>query len=201
MRKLILFDFDGVIVDSYELSYEVSRPAFDALTHEQYKSFFYGNIFTKTPQLSESSRSAITANYVKQIYDRQIFPGMVEAIRELCGGYDLAIVSSTHSDIIDSYLEKHGLRSCFSRVLGADVSTSKVQKNERLLKEFDVPSTSAVFITDTLGDIYEAKESALHTIGVTWGFHSATELSIGNPCALAGSPSLLKDAIDKIVLL
>ncbi len=199
MRKLILFDFDGVIVDSYELSYEVSRPAFDALTHEQYKSFFYGNIFTKTPQLSESSRSTITANYGKRIYDRQIFPGMAEAIRDLCGMYDLAIVSSTHSDIIDSYLEKHGLRSCFSRVLGADVHTSKVQKNERLLREYGVPATSAVFITDTLGDVHEAKQSGISTIGVTWGFHSSEELMQGKPSMVIHSPHVLVQAVSVLI--
>jgi len=44
-RKIVLFDFDGVIVDSFELSYQTAKEVGSPLTREQQRKLFEGNLF------------------------------------------------------------------------------------------------------------------------------------------------------------
>ncbi|MBU1557929.1 hypothetical protein KKC45_03125 [Patescibacteria group bacterium] len=53
-----------------------------------------------------------------------------------------------------------------------------------------------MFITDTLGDIREASEMDIKSIGVTWGFHNRETLKRGNPFNIAEKPEDLSSAID-----
>ena len=45
MKKLVLFDFDGVIVDSFEMTYRVARKTDSGRTREQQKQLFDGNVY------------------------------------------------------------------------------------------------------------------------------------------------------------
>ena len=43
-EKIIIFDFDGVIVDSFAVAFETNKLARPTLTRERYRSKFNGNI-------------------------------------------------------------------------------------------------------------------------------------------------------------
>jgi len=59
-KKLIIFDFDGVIVDSFAISFGVNRKLGSAVDIDQYRSFFEGNIY-------EAIKSDSTIKDVKNI--------------------------------------------------------------------------------------------------------------------------------------
>jgi len=45
MKKIVLFDFDGVLVDSYDYSYRISKELSPKLTEDIFRELFEGNIY------------------------------------------------------------------------------------------------------------------------------------------------------------
>ena len=43
-EKIIIFDFDGVIVDSFDIAFKVNKLSRPALTKKSYRAKFNGNI-------------------------------------------------------------------------------------------------------------------------------------------------------------
>lgn len=43
--KAIIFDFDGIIHDTFELAYEIHKQFNPENTREKYRSYFDGNLF------------------------------------------------------------------------------------------------------------------------------------------------------------
>ncbi len=115
-----------------------------------------------------------------------------DVVRELSASFSLAIVSSTPSPAIAEILEKEGLRECFTEILGADVHTSKVIKIQSLLDSYHCAPEKTVLITDTTGDIGEARAAGVASIAVSWGFHGKDKLQKANPYAVVDTvPELL----------
>jgi phosphoglycolate phosphatase len=84
-------------------------------------------------------------------------------------------------------------------VLGYDFHTSKVVKINYLLDKYKISPENSVFITDTLGDVREANECNVKSIGVTWGLHKEDTLKMGNPEKIIENPIDLFDAIEEIL--
>lgn len=57
----------------------------------------------------------------------------------------------------------------------------------------------AVMITDTSGDVLEAKPTGVKTIGVLWGLHDEEMLRIVNPEKIVKTPSELEMAIEELL--
>ena len=68
--------------------------------------------------------------------------------------------------------------------MGNDVHKSKVEKIRMVFEEYNIGPNDCVFITDTLGDIYEASRKNVGSIGITWGFHEPERLLRGKPFRL-----------------
>ena len=125
---------------------------------------------------------------------------IIESIKSLSKKYNLAVVSSTSSSYIKSYLEERNILSNFSDILGSDFILSKLDRIKNLLKKYKILQKDAVFITDTLGDIIEAKKCDINSIGVTWGFHERQTLEKGNPFAIIDDPRDLIKAVDNALV-
>ncbi len=123
---------------------------------------------------------------------------MPKVIAEASKKYKLYIVSSTDAVIIEQFLRKHGLSRYFKKVLGYRESLSKVVKINRVLKAAGAKSSEAVFVTDTLGDMLEAKECAVKSIAVTWGYHSKAVLRSGQPKYIVRTPRELGKKINEM---
>lgn len=44
-EKIIIFDFDGVIADSFEIAFAINKISRPAITRERYRKLFDGNIY------------------------------------------------------------------------------------------------------------------------------------------------------------
>ena len=183
--KIIFFDFDGVIVDSFSMCYEISniiRPS----TADEYRAMYEGNIYhalVKRP----AARPDIDFfdEYAPRLAKHKPMEGVARDIEELAEEHILVIVSSTTSRIIEDFLKEHGLRGHFKEILGSDVERSKSKKIKNILEAYEVLPEHSIFITDTLGDIKEAAECNVKSIGVTWGFHSKGKLEEGGKHVVA----------------
>jgi phosphoglycolate phosphatase len=137
--------------------------------------------------------------YREEIGALPIHEGMKELVLELASQYTQAIVSSTHSDHIKYFCERHGIDECFFAIFGSDVGTEKSKKIRSLLETCNVRSRDAVFVTDTLGDIAEARLACVTSIAVTWGYHDVHTLRKGIPAAIVRTPHDLKATIHRYI--
>jgi phosphoglycolate phosphatase len=201
-KKTILFDFDGVIADSFEAAFEVNKTLTPGLTEERMKERFMGNINESiAKEMGHDGAKKNNGNffdlYVPKMMDARIFPGMLDTIKSLAEKYILIIISSTISSPIREYMESHDAARYFAEIMGNDVHKSKVEKIKMVFNKYGISAKDCVFITDTLGDLREAEKTGVEGIGVTWGFHSAEVLKRGNPVALVNTPEELALEIDK----
>jgi len=205
MEKFVLFDFDGVIVDSFQPALEVNQKMCPHITADEYRKGFEGNINDWAGAESKHTEECRTdidffAEYVPKMKDVKLVPGMKEVLEQLARSYTLIIVSSTMTMPIKELVERTGLTSYFTEVLGNDVHQSKVEKIKMIFQKYDTSPDSCLFITDTLGDLREAEKTGVDAIAVSWGFHLYETLQKGKPVKIVDSPENLFDAVDSYFL-
>jgi phosphoglycolate phosphatase len=201
-KKYVLFDFDGVITDSFRIAYETNRMMCPHLTEDGYRKRFEGNIndWLGGPEAhTDACRHDVNffAEYIPRFKaEAALVPGMDKVIAELAGKYTLIVISSTVTSPIEEFLESHGLMPHFAWVMGNDVHASKVEKIKMVFSKHGITAQDCVFITDTLGDMREASKTGVGSIGVSWGFHNDGTLKEGSPFRLVDKPQDLPGSVD-----
>lgn len=202
--KLIIFDFDGVLADSFSAFYLLIRDAAKhiglSITPDQYRNFFMGNVhqsfkdFIKDPDKYSKFFEFRNSNYNKYYNDKKnkakLFPEAPDFLQRISKNYILTIASSGRENNITDLLERAGLKNLFSLII-ANSANSKTCVVKEILNKFKVTPKEIVMITDTVGDLKIAKKSGLKTIAVTWGFHSARLLKSAKPDYLANNFKML----------
>jgi phosphoglycolate phosphatase len=190
MQKIIIFDFDGVLVDSFHPFYRLNRDAMASVgikcTEQQYRNLYTGNVhrgFSNFISDKERLDKFIAfKNKCGDAYRAKIdfFPGAVEFIRSLSRSLGLGIVSSGQQAFIESILTRAGIRKRFYYISGSQSHT----KTDSIREAMVIAGTgqeNAFMVTDTAGDILAAKEAGTKTVAVTWGFHSLATLKKARP--------------------
>ena len=194
---LIFFDFDGVIADSFAVAYETNLKIHPGMTEDEYRGAFEGNIYDWIKKMSHRALAGVDfmTEYERETHRIDFFKEVEEVIPTLASKYLLAIVSSTTTQLIKRFLEREHLIQHFADILGADVHESKHQKMQDLIAKYHVSPRECVTITDTTGDIREARMAGVDSIGVSWGFHSAETLEKANPIVIVFSPQELPKVV------
>jgi len=199
--KLILFDFDGVLANTEEMAYQIHKVKNKNLTWKDFQDLAAGNFHDLYDKAVKEGRHIdaddFYGEYKKGLETINIHDTLHDLISSLVKNYKLIIISSTNGSYIKSFLVKEKLEHCFSDILGADVHRSKVSKIKTTLEKYDSLPQEAVFITDTTGDIAEARECSVQSIGVTWGLHDREFLSREKPFALIDTPGELGQKIEE----
>ena len=202
-KKLVMFDFDGVLIDTLILSYEISLEVNEGVNLSEYKDRFHGNIIEslKEHDGTFNSHPEFFKKYTAGARELKIPTGLLKVLEDLKNKDDvfLAIVSSTPSQYIKDILEREKASNYFRDIFGSDVNKSKVIKINSLLEKYDIKPDDAVFITDTVGDIKEARECNVKSIAVAWGFHERERLESVNPLKIVDNPTELMDVIVDVI--
>jgi len=197
-KKLIIFDFDGVLADSFNYFYSLVR---DGMKHiglsfskERYRELFIGNVhqgfkdFINNDKKYQDFSEFRKANYDKYYYDDEkgvkLFPEAPAFLKKIDKKYILAIASSGKQENIKNLLSENGVENLFDLIL-ADSSHSKERMIKEILNKLKIDPGQTFFVTDTVGDIKVAKECGLKTIAVTWGFHPLNILKTTKPNRVA----------------
>ena|SRR3989344_1080061 len=199
--KLIIFDFDGVLVHTHIMCYEIHKELNPDLKYNFSQSLSHGN-FPELYTKAENENKIIGNPNFRSIYKDRISSlempvELKKIIIKLSEKYPLFIISSTASNMILPFLEKERIVDKFKMIFGSDIHVSKTEKIKNLLTDYKLSPKDVIFITDTTGDIIEARECGVQSIGVTWGLHDPENLSREKPFALVNTPEELEEKIEE----
>ncbi len=185
--KPVIFDFDGVIADSFQALVRLNVDAMADIgapfSPDDYRNLFDGNVHggfrSLIPDDDRYGRFCAFKKKNRRAYYGlvEIFPGMTELLTGLAGRTPLAIVSSTEAIFIEEILGRYGIAGLFHRIIG-DEAHSKEDGLRVLSEAFGGPG---IMVSDTVGDIVLARSLGFQTIAVAWGFHSANRLTSAHP--------------------
>ncbi len=190
MLSAVIFDFDGIIVDSEPMHFrafnEVLNPLELEITWEDYCEIYIGfddrdafrEVFerndrkcsrTQTAKLIEE-KAAVFQNYIRQ-GEVTPLPGAVELIKSIPARLPVALCSGALRKDIDPIIKQLGIDTCFSKIVTAeDTPKSKPDPAPYILtcKKLGIedPAT-AVAIEDTPAGIMSAKGAGLKVLAVT----------------------------------
>lgn len=205
---LIFFDFDGVLVDSLENEAQYFVEACHRVGISQINNaadmarLSEGNFYEECerrgiPQAKLSEALNIYSNKVDNpAYRVEIFPEPVAALRETVKRFPVYIVSSNLTSAVELTLADNHI-SGVRQVIGYDIEPSKTKKFTRIKNRY--PNEKTYLITDTSGDIREARTAGIDVIiGVTWGWHATETVAAAEPDYLFQQPADLSDFLRRL---
>lgn len=195
MLKAVVFDFDGIIVDSEPLHYrafqKVLEPLGAGFTWDDYVEKYMG--FDDRDAFREAFRVAalplaegklaelidLKASLFHEVASEGVssYPGVVELITAISGVIPLAICSGALRSDILPVLEMLSIQDCFDCIVTADdVAASKpdpasyllaVNRLQSIFPQNAITPAAAIAIEDTPAGISSAKGAGLRVLSVT----------------------------------
>lgn len=200
-HRTVLFDFDGVICDSFNAALSTAQKRCMHKTEEIYRANFEGNIYhAKDDDTLDHSACNHSIDWWETLAsffneNEALFAQMDEVVKHLAQDNRLVIVSSSLHSVISSFLKTHKLEQYFDSIYDADVHNSKSEKIGMIFEKYGVTSKDCVMITDSKGDILEAREKGVECIAVTWGFNGFDVLASADPFRIVHVPAELPNAV------
>jgi len=215
MTTTVIFDLDGVLVDSRAVFLSCVNHAFAKLglparADEELLPYIGPPFAYAFGELLGVAHDApiVTAcidGYRERyatasLTETTVEPGIPEALEAL-DGRRLAVATSKPQAFAEPLLEAMGLRAHFDVVAGPDLSARAEDKTETLGRALHtLGPTRAVMVGDRSFDISAAHAHGLPAIGVTWGIGTPGELhdagaerTIDRPDELPGAAAVLLD--------
>lgn len=204
---LIMFDFDGTIVDSKE---DIAASANHVLASRglprkdvDVVAGFIGNgihmLLSKVLDTTDEAdiRDAVEVfrdHYWDHCLDRtRDYPGVRNAL-ELLRGKTKTIVTNKPKNFTDRILDGLGLADYFVSVVGGDGPYAKKPSPEAfqaVLDSLDVPPSRALVVGDSPNDINGGRTAGCATCAVTYGLADRAALE-------AASPDMIIDSLAEL---
>lgn len=208
--KVILFDFDGTIADTFEaivkitnrlaeeFGYKQSSPEevsyLRSLNSRQIIKYAGVSIF-KLPLLVRKVKAELS----KDIENLVPIFGMKEALLQLKKqGYTLGILTSNSPDNVAAFLENNDLLDLFNFIYAEIKLLGKKRAIKKFLKQEDFKPEEIVYVGDETRDIEAARENKVKAIAVSWGFNSSEVLADQAPDFLIHHPQELVELFTAI---
>jgi phosphoglycolate phosphatase len=195
-KKIVVFDMDGVLINSGDILYRLLQEIFPRLTLQEYKDFFMGNFhdgkekYAQTNpaiEMEDAEKEERRIYFADQKAQSPLFPGIRELLQSLRDqDFLLAVNTSAYERNALPLLVKNDIFDYFDFVAVFEDSRSKAEKFTMIQKRFECEVDEMVFVTDTVGDMREAAEFGVRTIGVSWGVHTKHQFHHHKEDVLAG---------------
>lgn len=185
MTKLIIFDYDGVIIDSFPSVFDVYKIICEELNKVCPDSIEkFRKIYGYSSRESLRNLGIDDEDYEKAgiIFKREIlktnppiFEGISEVLEELSTKYRLVIISSAYKEEVEQKLERFDLRKYFSRIIAREhhKRLKKTHAIKEIIFEERISPDEVILIGDRDIDYDESVESGLKNIILVdygWGY-------------------------------
>ena len=200
-RELVMFDFDGVIVDSFDVFSGAFLEACAAVGVRSISSpddllaimedNFYASMRDRGVADADTAEvlRRLTRALVNARHWLQPFPLMPQVLAELGEARTVVVVTSSPAVVVDGWLRRHRVEGV-SEVAGAETARSKVEKIGGLTARF--PGQEVFwYVGDTAGDMREARDAGVTPVGVGWGWHEPELLVAAGAERIAATPAEL----------
>lgn len=197
--KLLIFDWDGTLMDSAAaIAASIQAACADLglpVPSEERARYIIGLGLQDAmeyllPALDPALYPQLVDRYREHFMARDggtgLFPGTAQAVRKLhAGGHLLAIATGKSRRGLDRALGATGLIGYFHRTRCADEGYSKPHPGmlQCLLDELRVPARDALMIGDTTHDMDMARAAGVDGLAVTYGAHGKDALLGSAPVA------------------
>ena len=216
MRRGILFDLDGTLIDTgaaivrmmTDTIDEMGRPSVDETTIREMIGLPLEAGLARFLGRPEDHPDVATGVRLYKARFREwlvpqaasfLFPGVPEGLATLVQkGFVLGLATSKHRDSADAILRSAGIDGLFTAVAGAD-SVAKAKPHPAMAlfvaHELGCRTDDCFMVGDTEHDIAMGKAAGMATCAVTYGIGSREALELTAPDVLAGS---FADAVRRI---
>lgn len=198
--KLIIFDWDGTLVDSIDrIATSLQAASFQIcqidVSHSDARSVIGLGLQEAVeklhPELSANTISQISEAYKQHYLNENTitedpFDGVAELLTQLNdSGYLLAIATGKSRVGLERSVNKFDLKELFHTTQCASENQSKPHPEMlyKILDELKVSANEALMIGDSKHDLKMAINANMDAIAVTHGVNTAEELSGFNPLA------------------
>ncbi len=208
---LILFDFDGTILDSEtdivnSVNLMLKKLGLKEKKHSQIAGFIGTGVKQLIIDSLESPDPARVQEAIKiykdfysvHMFDNtSLYPGVVEVLEHFKGKKKV-IISNKSSEFIRMGVDKFGISKYFLKILSGDDENCRKPSPcpiINLIKEFNVSPRNSIIIGDSLFDIKSGKDAGILTCGVTYGIGKKEDVIVAKPDFVIDDIVKLKDIL------
>ncbi len=209
--KLLLFYYDGTLVDSANMIIEGTIEAFNrcglAIPEPEEIRAGIGQkldiaIKSYLPLEHKGTLDEVIRQYRQWYVEKDLegkqFEPLFENVKPVLeilhqDGWNLGIATNKSLRGLSRGLQHHNIERFFSIIMTTDNFTPKPNKAMAMhaLKKLKVKNSDAFMIGDTIHDIKMGKNAQINTIGVTWGYNSIEELQQSKADYIINHPNKL----------
>lgn len=206
MAKVLIFDFDGTLAETWSAVLEVTNTLADdygyqKITNQEALALkdkgvrelikLFNIPMYKLPSLVIRARKELG----KKIPQTKPISDIPETIKKLkAAGFQLGVVTSNSVENVQAFLKNNQIEG-FDFVDSEIEVFGKGNKIKKLLKKKQISAEDAIYIGDELRDVEAARNAGLKIISVSWGFNSKESLAKAQPDWLIDKPSQLLELV------
>lgn len=212
MRKIILFDLDGTLIESGEgiiksLQYTFEQMNLEVPSAEDLRVFIGPPLLEQFMEYANFSQ--VEAEQAVDIYHSRYEPiGLFEAtpykgigdmLAELKGlDYELAVSSSKPEELVIAALKHFNLSHYFSEIIG---SSSELRTKGLVIREtlsrlsVNQLEDKVIMVGDKEHDVLGAREEDIECLSVLYGYGTRAELELVSPKKIVETVEELKNTL------
>ncbi|GAB1786789.1 HAD hydrolase-like protein [Priestia aryabhattai] len=209
MIKTVICDFDGTIVNSAQLVYDLFNSFSDKYSYEKmpqekmdyirsitfHQRFKEYNVsFFKVPSLVMD----VVKEYKKSVPYLQVNSEMKEILRELRNReFKLVLISANSKENIEKFLKLNDMEY-FDEIIRSKRFFGRNLTINSYIKSHNLRRDETILIGDEHRDIIASKKSNIKIVSVTWGYDLEELLIKGRPDYLVKCPNQILNVIDGV---
>ncbi|PYE41229.1 phosphoglycolate phosphatase [Psychrobacter fozii] len=222
-KQLLIFDFDGTLIDSVPDLADATNAMLTTLGKETYPietiRNWIGNgsrllverALVGKVEVLENELTVEEADHAEHLFFEAYknlsgsktvaYPDVDNGLKKLKNaGYTLALVTNKPIRFVPKILQSFGWQDLFSEVLGGDSLSTKKPDPAPLLhvcEALNVSPEQAVMIGDSRNDILAGQNANMDTLGLSYGYNYGQDIRELNPTEAFDSFQALQDYLLK----
>lgn len=213
MSNLVVFDFDGTLLNTFDLFKEVAEKYaktnnlgltdFEVIKRHYHQPEIcdFGWGVERHIQVSHYNQicRVINNDLLHENIVPKLFPGVLDVLKTFkSSGISIGIITSRDSTSLSKILSFYAMNDFFDEIYSADTFMLMKPKPApdmllHMMQALGFPKNRTTMVGDTVMDIDMAHSAGVRSFGVSWGMHNEEDLK------RSGASFVLKDNLFELV--